>query len=138
MRCVELVWLRSIHVDGGNKPANSSLAIISTYLSTYILHWDYLSHYCRGMLHNPEFWDNSTIPTYRSSATWPKSGTNSPTFAKLCATTFVKSPCFHRGDQTCCGTVLQNWDNLSHPPPARASESCTIPTWLFLAPSSNG
>ena len=53
MRCVELVWLRSIHVDGGNKPANSSLAIISTYLSTYILHWDYLSHYCRGMLHNP-------------------------------------------------------------------------------------
>lgn len=90
------------------------------------------------VLHNPEFWDNSTIPTYRSSATWPKSGTNSPTFAKLCATTFVKSPCFHRGDQTCCGTVLQNWDNLSHPPPARASESCTIPTWLFLAPSSNG
>ena len=53
MRCVELVWLRSIHVDGGNKPANSSLAIISTYLSTYILHWDYLSHYCRGMLHKP-------------------------------------------------------------------------------------
>jgi len=71
----------------------------------------------RSMLgvHNPEFWDNSTIPTYRSGSTWPKSGTNSPIFVELCGTTFVRPPCFCRDDESCGATVLQKWDNLSNP-----------------------
>jgi hypothetical protein len=61
---------------------------------------------------------------------WPKSGTNSPTFAEImmCATTFVSSPCFHHENKHAAHSSAKLGQLLD----PGASERKKLTAYLFL------